>query len=204
MLMALTCAMAFLDFLPAYLMQSFQLTPSQASMASSYMPLGSLIGLVASIVCYDRFSKRQLRAVLTSTLVVATLCILILQFLPQLSIPSPWNARIAMGLILLFGVTTSPAYYIPMSIFSIEFGGPHSATLVCLIDMCGFAASASFGFLGGRLAAGTGGWTSFMTLLIVIGVIAAVSTWLFMNGEYQAERRVNQLPSLAVTDPDST
>ena len=43
-----------------------------------------------------------------------------------------------------------------------------------------------------------------MTLLIVIGVIAAVSTWLFMNGEYQAERRANQLPSLAFTDPDST
>ena len=88
MLMALTCAMAFLDFLPAYLMENFQLTPSQASMASSYMPLGSLIGLVVSIVCYDRFSKKQLRAVLTATLAVATLCIVTLQFLPQLSISS--------------------------------------------------------------------------------------------------------------------
>jgi sugar phosphate permease len=189
MLMALTCAMAFLDFLPAYLMESFQLTPSQASVASSYMPLGSLLGLVASIACYDRFSKKQLRAVLTAMLAVATLCILSLQFLPQLGIPLAGNLRLAKGLILLFGVMTSPAYYIPMSIFSIEFGGPHSATLVCLIDMCGFAASASFGFLGGRLAAGEGGWSSFMTLLIVVGVVATISTWLFMNGEYQAVRR---------------
>ena len=191
MLMALTCVMAFLDFLPAYLMETFQLTPSQASMASSYMPLGSLIGLVASIMCYDRFSKRQLRAVLSVALAVATLCIVSLQSLPELGIPLVWNRRIAMGLILLFGVLTSPAYYIPMSIFSIEFGGPHSATLVCLIDMCGFAASASFGFLGGRLAAGTGGWNSFMTLLILLGATATVFTWLFMNGEYQVARRAN-------------
>jgi sugar phosphate permease len=191
MLMALTCAMAFLDFLPAYLMENFELTPSQASMASSFMPLGSLIGLLASIVCYDRFSRRRLRVVLTTTLVVATLCIVSLQFLPQLGLPLAWNLRSAKVLILLFGVMTSPAYYIPMSIFSIEFGGPHSATLVCLIDMCGFAASASFGFLGGRLAAGAGGWTSFMTLLIVIGVVATISTWLFTDGEYRAAKRVS-------------
>jgi len=73
-----------------------------------------------------------------------------------------------------------------MSIFSIEFSGPHSATLVCLIDMCGFAASASFGFVTGRLAASAGGWTSFMMLLAAVGGVAAVSTWLFMHGEYKA------------------
>ena len=191
MLMGLTSSMAFLDFLPAYLMESFQLTPSQASMASSYMPLGSLIGLIASIVLYDRFSKKQLRTVLTTALILATLCIVSLQFLPQLDVSLTWKFRIANGLILLFGVLTSPAYYIPMSIFSIEFGGPHSATLVCLIDMSGFAASASFGFMGGRLAASAGGWSNFMALLIIIGVVATISTWLFMNGEYRAASRAN-------------
>jgi len=189
MLMALTCAMAFLDFLPAYLLENFQLTASQASMASSYMPLGSLAGLMASIICYDWFSKRQLRAVLTASLVLATLCIVSLQLLPQLNLSHAWNLRIANGLIMLFGASISPAYYVPMSVFSIEFGGPHSATLVCLIDMCGFAASASFGFLGGRLAAGTGGWTSFMTLLILITILASIFTWLFTNGEYRAAVR---------------
>jgi OPA family sugar phosphate sensor protein UhpC-like MFS transporter len=193
MLMALTCAMAFLDFLPAYLMENFELTPSQASASSAIMPLGSLIGLIASIVCYDWFSKKQLRAVLTATLAVATLCIVSLQYLPQLDISLTWNLRIATGLILLFGIMTSPAYYIPMSIFSIEFGGPHSATLVCLIDMCGFAASASFGFLGGRLAAGEGGWASFMTMLIVVGTAATIATWLFMTAEFQAARRASLL-----------
>lgn len=189
MLMALTCDMAFLDFLPAYLMESFQVTPSEAAMASSYMPLGSLIGLTASIVCYDWFSKKQLRAVLTATLVLAVFCIVSLQFLPQLNLSDTWNYQFAKVLILLFGALTAPSYYIPMSIFSIEYGGPHSATLVCLIDMCGFAASASFGFVGGRLAVGAGSWTSFMTMLLVITVLAAIFTWLFTNGEYRATIR---------------
>jgi OPA family sugar phosphate sensor protein UhpC-like MFS transporter len=60
--------------------------------------------------------------------------------------------------------------------------------------MCGFAASASFGFLGGRLAAGTGGWTSFMTMLIGVGVVATISTWLFLNGEYKAASRGDVSP----------
>ena len=111
-----------------------------------------------------------------------------LQLLPQLRLPAAWNLPVAVTLIIVFGIMTSPAYYIPMSIFSIEFGGPHSATLVCLIDMCGFAASATFGFVAGRLAAGEGGWISFMTLLAAVGVVATISTWFFMHGECQASR----------------
>ena len=188
MVMALTCAMAFLDFVPAYLAQVCGLSASKASMYSSAMPFGSLIGLVASILFYDRFSRKQLRLVLTGTLVIASLCVLGLQLLPQLELPRVWNLGAVLGLVFLFGVVTSPAYYIPMSIFSIEFGGPHSATLVCLIDMSGFAASATFGFAASRLAAGDGGWTSFMTLLLVIGISATAFTWLFTHGEYKAAR----------------
>lgn len=186
MLMALTCAMAFLDFMPAYLMQVFKLTPSKAAMASSVMPLGSLAGLIGCIFFYDRFSLKGLRRVLALTLVIATLCIVTLKFLPSFGLSEDANFPIALCFIILFGVMTSPAYYIPMSIFSIEYGGPHSATLVCLIDMFGFAASATFGFVSGRLVDGPGGWDSFMNLLIAVGVAATVSTWMFMHGEYKA------------------
>ena len=49
--------------------------------------------------------------------------------------------------------------------------------------MCGFTASASFGFIGGRLVVGPDGWSSFMTVLILITLITTVFTWLFMHGE---------------------
>lgn len=191
MLMSLTCAMAFLDFIPAYLLQVYELSPSKASMASSVMPLGSLIGLVLSIFFYDRISRKHLRFVLGSMLLTATLVILTLQYLPYWQQSAGFSNEvtfpITLALIVIFGIMTSPAYYIPMSIFSIEFGGPHSATLIALIDMLSFAASASFGFAAGRLA--EKGWDQFMWLLIAIALIAMVSTIVFMHLEYRAALR---------------
>lgn len=186
MLMGLTCLMAFLDFVPIYLMEVFKLSPSKAAMASSVFPMGSLLGLVASVAFYDRFSKKGLRRALTIALCAATGCVLTLQFLPSFGLGPELNFPIALAMILLFGIMTSPAYYIPMSIFSIEFGGPHSASLVCLIDAFGFAASASFGFIGGRLADSQGGWNSFMTVLVGISIVTTIAVWLFMNAEIRA------------------
>ncbi len=107
--------------------------------------------------------------------------------LPGVLIPFRCTAisSAALGLILLFGFMISPAYYIPMSVFSVEFGGSHSATLVCLIDAFGYAASVPFGFIGGRLADSAGGWSSFMILLLVLSILATVSVWLFMHAEYR-------------------
>ena len=185
MLQLLTCLITFLDFVPIYLMEVFQQTPSKAAMASSIFPLGSLLGLFASVAFYDKLSKRDLRRVLTLALGIATLCVVTLLFLPLLNLAPEKNFPVALGLILLFGFMISPAYYIPMSIFSIEFGGPHSATLVCLIDAFGLVAGAPFGFIGGRLADSAGGWSSFMILLLVLSILATVSVWLFMHAEYR-------------------
>jgi OPA family sugar phosphate sensor protein UhpC-like MFS transporter len=183
MSMMLTCLMAFLDFVSIYLMEVFELSPSDAAMASSVFPFGSLCGLVASVAVYNRLSKRQLRSVLTFSLAVATACILTLKFSNHLHLSEVATFRLALGAIFLFGFSISPSYYIPISIFSIEFGGPHSATLVCLFDAVGLAASATFGFLGGRLADSAGGWDSFMTMIVIIVVVALISVFGFMHAE---------------------
>jgi MFS transporter, OPA family, sugar phosphate sensor protein UhpC len=198
MLMVLTCMMAFLDFVAIYLMESYQLTPSQAAMASTVFPVGSLAGLLASIAFYDHFSKRGLRTVLIIALILSLLSVLTLQYLPLFYFSAELNYLIALGAIFLFAFSISPAYYLPMSIFSIEYGGPHSATLVCLIDAFGFAASAAFAFIGGRLADSAGGWSSFMNMLILISAVGIISVWAFMHSEYIAEkqgRHLNHSPS---------
>ncbi len=186
MLMLLTCLMAFLDFLPMFLMEVFHLTPSKASMASSVFPVGSLLGLVCSVFFYDRFSKNNLRKILTLMLGIATLCIFCLFWLPNLGLNPDQNFMIALISVFVFGFMISPAYYIPMSVFSVEFGGPHCATLICLIDAFGFLASATFLFVGGRFSDGDGGWMSFMYLLIVLSGLTTASVWLFMSAEYRA------------------
>ncbi|MEW6996147.1 MFS transporter [Colwelliaceae bacterium BS250] len=186
MLMMLTCMMAFLDFVAVYLMEVYQLTPSQAAMSSTVFPVGSLAGLLASIAFYDRFSKKGIRTVLTISLTLSLLSVLTLQYLPLLNLSAELNYLVALGAIFLFAFSISPAYYLPMSIFSIEYGGPHSATLVCLIDAFGFAASATFAFIGGRLADSAGGWSSFMNMIILISALGIISVWAFMHSEYKA------------------
>jgi len=191
MLMVLTCMMAFLDFVAIYLMESYRLSPSQAAMASTIFPVGSLIGLLASIAFYDSFSKRGIRTVLTISLILSLLSVLTLQYLPLFNLSAELNYLVALAAIFLFAFSISPAYYLPMSIFSIEYGGPHSGTLVCLIDAFGFAASATFAFIGGRLADSSGGWSSFMNMLILISSAGIISVWAFMHSEYKAASRVD-------------
>ena len=189
MLMVLTCMMAFLDFVAIYLMESYQLTPSQAAMASTVFPVGSLVGLLAAIAFYDRFSKQGIRTVLTISLMLSLLSVLTLQYLPLFNLSAQLNYLVALVAIFLFAFSISPAYYLPMSIFSIEYGGRHSATLVCLIDAFGFAASAAFAFIGGRLADSAGGWSSFMNMLILISAVGIIAVWAIMQAEYSAAKQ---------------
>ncbi|KGJ95170.1 MFS transporter [Colwellia psychrerythraea] len=189
MLMVLTCMMAFLDFVAIYLMESYQLTPSQAAMASTVFPVGSLVGLLTAIAFYDRFSKQGIRTVLTISLMLSLLSVLTLQYLPLFNLNTQLNYLVALVAIFIFAFSISPAYYLPMSIFSIEYGGRHSATLVCLIDAFGFAASAIFAFIGGRLADSAGGWSSFMNMLILISAVGIVAVWAFMQAEYRAAKQ---------------
>ena len=191
MLMMLTCMMAFLDFVSVYLMETYHLTPSQAAMASTVFPVGSLVGLLASIAFYDRFSKGGIRTVLTIALLLSLFSVLTLKYLPLFNLSKELNYLVALGAIFIFAFSISPAYYLPMSIFSIEYGGRHSATLVCLIDAFGFAASATFAFIGGRLADSAGGWSSFMNMLILISFVGIISVWAFMHSEYKAANKLS-------------
>ncbi len=183
MLMMLTCMMAFLDFVAVYLMESYQLRPAEAAMASTVFPFGSLVGLFAAMAFYDRFSRAGIRTVLTLSLILSLLSVLCLQYLSVFNLSAQLNYYVALGAIFVFAFSISPAYYLPMSIFSIEYGGPRSATLVCLIDAFGFAASAMFSFIGGRLADSSGGWGSFMNMLILISTLCIVAVWAFMQAE---------------------
>ncbi len=189
MLMSLTVLMAVLDFLPMYLTQVHRLSVADATMASSAFPIGSLAGLIASILFYDRFSKRGLRTVLTVMLVGATACVLGLKFLPGLGLDPRSNCLAALAMIFGIGFMISPSYYVPVSVFSIEFGGPFSATLVCLFDGLSFVASATFNFVGGRLSEGDGAWGSVMTLIALVASAATLSVWGFTHAEYRAARR---------------
>lgn len=187
-LMFLTILMDFIIFIPIYLNETLGIDPGKAGMAASIFPVGMFMALLATSVLYDRFSKRQLVSVLGGLLGMSCLCVLLLWNLGDLHLPPRMNLPVAMATLFVLGFTVSPAYYIPMSVFSIAFGGKHSGFLIALIDVFGYVGSMVFTFFGGSVAKDFG-WPVFLTVLLTITVLAFVTVTAFLYMDYRATSR---------------
>ncbi|NQZ23650.1 MAG: MFS transporter [Colwellia sp.] len=178
----------FQVFIPIYLSQTFDLAPAQAGMASSAFPLGCLIAVFTGGFIVDKVSKKKLIYVMGSTLVVAILCLLSLRYLGTVEFGAGFELALTIGLIFAFGFAISPAYYIPMSVFSISFGGRHCGLLVGLIDAFAYFGAMIFDFVGGAVANKEGGWQDFLSILIVTSIIATITMIVFLYVEYQSSK----------------
>ena len=185
-LVFLTIMMDFLTFIPIYLTEALDVSPSQASMAGSTFPAGMFAALILTSFVYDRLPKKALVWVLGGMLTVSCLCVMTLWNLDFL--PKGIRTPAAIGTIFLLGLTISPAYYIPMSVFSVSFGGTHSGFLVALIDVCGYSGALLFNFFGGSIAQHYG-WSVFLSGLLTIAVLATVCTITFLTLDCRAENR---------------
>ena len=120
-----------------------------------------------------------------ASLVVAILCLLSLRYLGTVEFDAQFELALTIGLIFAFGFAISPAYYIPMSVFSISFGGRHCGLLVGLIDAFAYFGAMIFDFVGGAVANKEGGWQDFLSILIVTSIIATITMIVFLYVEYQ-------------------
>ncbi|MBL8811257.1 MAG: MFS transporter [Planctomycetaceae bacterium] len=179
-LMGLTILWDFLLLVPMYLQDTLHLTEAQASRAASAFPLGSLISVLTGGFVFDKLKRRTTAWVMAGLLSIAAGCLLSFPMLAELKLTGTAAAVAPLGLLFLFGVCVSPCYYIPCSVFSIDFGGPRSGFLVSLLDAVGFAATAIFYYFGGSLIK-TAGWNTFISLLATICAASAVATFLFMH-----------------------
>lgn len=176
----LTVMMDFINFLPVYLAETLKIDPGEAGMAGSVFPASMFVALLASAGAYDRFTKRQLVKVLGGLLLVATGCVLGLWALPSLGLPTAARLPVSLGLIFVFGFSLSPAYYIPMSLFAVAFGGPHGGFLVALLDVFGYLGALVFNYFGGTVAQDHG-WTVFLAVLLGVTVLAGTSMTAFLH-----------------------
>ena len=185
----------FQVFIPIYLSQTFDLAPAQAGMASSAFPLGCLIAVFSGGFIVDKVSKKKLIYVMGGMLVVAIFCLLSLRYLGTVEFEAQFELALTIGLIFVFGFAISPAYYIPMSVFSIRFGGIHCGLLVGLIDALAYFGAMIFDFVGGAVANKEGGWQDFLAILIVTSIIATVTMIVFLYVEYaNTEKEQDSLP----------
>jgi OPA family sugar phosphate sensor protein UhpC-like MFS transporter len=175
----------FQAFLPIYLSETFSLPPAQAGMASSAFPLGCLIAIFGGGFIYDKLSKKNIVYTMSATLIVAVICLLSLRFLGFYDFGSGLELSITIVLVFLFGFAISPAYYIPMSVFSIGFGGRHCGLLVGLIDAFAYFGAMMFDFIGGAVANKEGGWEDFILILIVTSILATIIMTSFLYLDYR-------------------
>ena len=178
----------FQVFIPIYLSETFDLIPAQAGMASAVFPMGCLIAVFTGGFIFDKLSKKNVIFAMGATLIVAVICLLSLRFLGSVDPGSQFGLILTCGLIFIFGFAISPAYYIPMSVFSISFGGKHCGLLVGLIDALAYFGAMIFDFVGGAVANKEDGWQDFLLILIVTSIIATIIMVTFLYMEYMSSK----------------
>jgi sugar phosphate permease len=194
--MCTTMLMALVSFTGLYLAQSFDVSAGKAATAATAFPFGCLVAVLLVGLIYDRLTRKQRTYLMGASLAVGCLCIAGLIWITTAPYDSTFRFGVALALILLVGVCVAPAYYLPMSVFSVEFGGVRSGVLVGFIDATGYIAEAAFMPYAGRLADQPGGWTYFMWLLFVIACVALVSTIMFLYHDHRAHQRSGDTPIL--------
>ena len=180
-LTALTVLWDFLLFLPVFLKDTVGMTDSGASMASSAFPFGSFISVLAGGFVFDQLSRRSTAWFMGTLLLAATGCIATFWSFQYMNLSDQAAVGISLVLLFVFGLCVAPCYYIPMSVFSIQFGGPHAGFLVALLDAIAFLVNAAFYWFAGGLAKHS--WSLFLVVLGGIAMLSAILTFAFMLGE---------------------
>jgi len=187
----------FQVFIPIFLSETFSLQPAQAGLASSAFPLGCLVAVFGGGFVYDKLSKKNIVYAMGASLAIAVLCLLGLRLLGEVDFGNGLELILTISLIFVFGFAISPAYYIPMSVFSIGFGGKHCGLLVGLIDAFAYFGAMMFDFIGGAVANKEGGWEDFILILIVTSIAAAIIMTTFLYLDYLDSERGLALPVTA-------
>lgn len=185
-IMCTTVLMEVIGFLPLYLKETLAISPAQAATASSVFPAGCFVALLAGGWAYDKVSRFGRAPLLGGMLGLSALCVAALFAMGRVPL-APATAFAATAVVLfLYGLTVAPAYYLPMSVFSIEFGGKRCGVLIGLIDAAGYAAAMLFQFAGGAIIDRPGGWQNMLSLLLATAVLAAVTTVWFARRDAAA------------------
>jgi sugar phosphate permease len=180
-MMGLTILWDFLNFVPIYLKETLDVTAAEAARTTTAFPAGSFVSVLIGGYVFDKFDRGRMALVMGGLLAIATACILTLQLVPEMGLGKNSSIYLTIALLFTFGLCVAPCYYLPMSVFSIEYGGIHSGFLIALLDAIAFGASAVFMFFAGTLA--EQGWNVFYGVLIAVSAVSMVVTFLFLKGE---------------------
>ena len=188
-LMCLATLFEFQVFIPIYLQESFALSPAQAGTTASIFPLGCLISVFGGGFLYDKLTKKNRPVVVGGMLALSIVCLTFLWALPNFDFAPKMKLIFTAVTIFIFGIAISPAYYLPMSVFSIDFGGKHCGLLIGIIDAVGYSGAMVFDFVGGSVADAAGGWQSVLAILLGVSLAATGSMTGFLHLDFRASEQ---------------
>jgi sugar phosphate permease len=188
-MMGLTVLTDFLSFVPIFLKETLKISNAEAAMMASAFPIGAFVAVLIGGYVFDSLSTKALTRIIGGFLSLAIVCIVIILNLSHLELSTRGNLYVVYACLFSFGFSISPAYYLPMSIFSIKYGGPHSGALISILDLGGYFAAALFAITGGILADLPMGWSKVLNLLIVIGIVTLFLTVWFLHNESKEEAK---------------
>jgi OPA family sugar phosphate sensor protein UhpC-like MFS transporter len=186
-LMGMAVLWDFLLLAPMMLKDGLKLSDADSLRVTSAVPFGSLLSLLTGGFLFDRLARRDRAYVMAGLLTIATLCLTVFSVLPSFRLSPSLQLTASTGLLFVFGMCLSPCYYIPVSVFSTEFGGNHCGVLVALLDAIGFAAVAVFCHWSGQIVEITG-WPGLLQLLTGIGLISSAVLLIFLLRESKITR----------------
>ena len=183
--MCTTILMDFILFLPLYLTSFEGVSSAQAGSWASAFPIGCLLALIGAGFVYDSVSRKGRIGLLGGLLGATCVSVAALWGLKELPmIPDSFKFPLAIVILFVYGFTLAPAFYLPASVFSNEFGGKHSGLLVGLVDVAAYSASLLYLVAGGRMVVNWG-WQSMIQLFLVIAVLATLLTIWFAFEDYR-------------------
>ena len=187
----LTILMDFINFIPIFLAETLSVDGGRAGMAATVFPAGMFVALIANGLVYDRLSRRQVTWTLGGLLLLCCGCVVTLWNLGNLPFSSSMQLNVALAVIFVMGFSIAPAYYIPHSIFAIDFGGKHSGFLTASIDIFGYSGALLFNFFGGSIAQRFG-WSVFLTGLLAITLLAFTCMTGFLTLDARGHSRTSK------------
>jgi len=177
-LMCTTILMDFILYLPLYLTSFEGVSSALAGSGASAFPIGCLLALIGGGFLYDRVSRKGRIGLLGGLLGASCVCVAALWSLKGLpTIPASLTFPLATVILFFYGFTLAPAYYLPASVFSNEFGGKHCALLVGLVDVAAYTASMLFLIAGGRMVMNWGWQSMILSFLVIAGLATLITSW---------------------------
>lgn len=182
-----TMLMDFLTFVPLYFSQTLSLDSGAAGQAATAFPLGMFLAVLGAGFLYDKLGRWQRIWAIGGLLASGLVSLVVMYTLLDAGLSAQSTYLLCLAAVFWLGVAVAPAYYLPMSIFSISFGGPFCGFLICLFDMFGYGGAVLFNYYGGTVIKSYG-WSGF---LLGLGLVTTVSSCLitgFLYLDARAER----------------